>query len=315
MTKDILKSKENLGAFFIKNEVVDDNHIAAMGHKAFAVYTVIKRHITYGTNTGSFPSYTLIAERTGMNRTQISDAIKVLLEGNYIEVDKEKVKTGVKNVYTLLDIADVKKPQKKKGKNTLTKRVNGKQGQEGTRTVQEAQQAVVREEVAQLPATGVYAAYVKAVEVWTNTTGVKPWREAKFTEKLGKHNQEAMEIGYQIVAKSIGTMHITTAKVYLLSPDEMMTQLYPQIKKVIAGKKIEAAKEEFAAKRNTVIATALKEEKITQDDADYYLAHSRETTNKRVSQIGQVLQGVYADMGAAIAKAHGINFINNIFTI
>ena len=92
--------------FHIFKAMIDNGDVAKMGPFAATVYMVVKAHTNFSTGR-SFPGIETIAEKAGISRRQVINAITTLVELNYITKEKK----GRQNVYTLrekIQIADEK---------------------------------------------------------------------------------------------------------------------------------------------------------------------------------------------------------------
>ncbi|KQR08823.1 hypothetical protein ASF71_09950 [Deinococcus sp. Leaf326] len=181
----------------------------------------------------------------------------MLEQGHYLTIDKKKVKTGEQNHYTVIDFSDVKALTPKKGKNKLTKRVNGKQGQEAAAPKEKTQVEEVKiEELIATPSSSLYEAYKAAVMKHVLHSDVKLWSEKTFNTKAEKHDKAKLQIAYELLLKE---QNKTSAKVYLLSPEQLISAYYPKVMNVITTRKADVEKEKAEELHKKVQEISFKE--------------------------------------------------------
>lgn len=304
---DTSRSKQMKHFFRFTNEFVDDNHIEKMGVAAYSVYSVIKRHANYQTEQ-SFPSYTRISERTGLSRTRISGALKRLVEGGYITIEKSKAPTGERNLYTIHNLEQTSL-ESKKSKKTLAKRVNGKQKVQLNEPnhLTNSEVSGTSEFSSEISNGGLYNLYLDKLSLLNGYGGVKAWSEKTFYKKVAKHNPDALEIAYQLITNKESR---DTIKVYLLSPDTMMQQQYPQIKRILWNRKVDNAKIEVNNNKKLVIDLALEKGDATKEEVDKYKELAEDfDANKHQPFMQDMLKRfnkIFLELEVETLKAHGI---------
>ena len=99
---------EKQGGFFpIKNAVIDDGHIAAIGASAWAVYSVLVRCANNTEGNTCFPSYDQLQVATGMSRATVSKALRTLLSKGYVTKEATGNSRGLSNTYRIQAIPSI----------------------------------------------------------------------------------------------------------------------------------------------------------------------------------------------------------------
>lgn len=86
--------------FRVGSSVVKDGALRAMTSAELRVLMVLSLHANWRTGK-CWPSYRTIRDLSGCSRTSISSAVQGLVKLGAISVQKEKVKNGRRNVYTV----------------------------------------------------------------------------------------------------------------------------------------------------------------------------------------------------------------------
>jgi hypothetical protein len=96
----VLKDERERGWFHLDNAVIDV-YLPKVGPIAFAVYASIVRHSDR--NGIAFPSYTKLQQELGTGRTQIANAIRIIVDAGLITFTTEKEEgKQKKNIYRVI---------------------------------------------------------------------------------------------------------------------------------------------------------------------------------------------------------------------
>ena len=88
--------------FHVFRAMIESGDAARLGPHTFALYIVIKSYTNFSTGH-AFPRLELLAEKSGMSRTQVKKSINALVERGYITKEKQ----GRRNVYRLREKIDI----------------------------------------------------------------------------------------------------------------------------------------------------------------------------------------------------------------
>ena len=80
MSKRII-NKAQPAVFWFPNAMVDEGHVARMGPKAWAVYSVLRRY----EGSPIEPSPRMVADLTGLEHGDVTAAVMRLIELGYLE--------------------------------------------------------------------------------------------------------------------------------------------------------------------------------------------------------------------------------------
>lgn len=311
MENTTLTTKRKINFFQLENELVDDGHLVQLKGSPFAVYVMLCRYTNNSTSI-VFPSYTTIQRLTGLDRKTAMKAISTLEDLGYIIKVKKGGKDAGSNHYEIQELKSVNVSGKKKRNIKPPVATAPKKSPKKERTDIEAieiSESVI-EEAAE---TDAYKAYKAAIEVWSVHTGAKPWKLDTFTKKTSKHNQEALTVAYSILKNDTANIFRDTAKVYLISPDDMMTQLYPRIKSVIANKTVEAARKAFQELVPVIKVKAIEEGIVTQEEADWIKENKHHKYSAQFQDINSKYVKYWHSFGPEIAEKYGVKFSHGDF--
>ncbi|WP_407541633.1 helix-turn-helix domain-containing protein (plasmid) [Deinococcus radiomollis] len=209
------------GFFQIENDFYDLGFLGQITGTATKVYLALSRYANNATGI-SFPSIMLLATKLKMDRKTVMRAIQELIDFNFIKKIKQGGRDAGSNHYEIQDLPDVKLHEKPK------KQINPPQ----------KKIAAKKKENDFIPETNsdLYNAYLDLISENGEALEVQAWSEETLMKKIGKNNLEYVEACYKYLANS-WRVKPATMKVYLLSPKDMITQLYPIIKpKMISAK-------------------------------------------------------------------------------
>jgi len=309
MQNTTLTTKRKINFFQLENELADDGHLVQLKGSALSVYILLCRYTNSSTSI-VFPSYNDIKNKTGLDRKTAIDAIAKLEELGYIIKIKKGGKDAGSNHYEIQDIKTV--PVLGKTKKNVKPPVSAshKNAPKKERTDIEAIE-IPSDVVEGNTDSEAYKAYLDAIEVWSIRTGAKPWKLETFNKKTSRHNSEVLSIAYEILKSDTTNIMANTAKVYLISPDDMISQLYPRIKSVILNRAVKSASEEFKNLIPVVKERAVSENIITLEESDWMKENSKQKSNPKYKEITDKYVKFWYTFGNGIAEKYGINFDGN----
>lgn len=311
MENTTLTTKRKINFFQIENELVDDGHLVQLKGSPFLVYIMLCRY-TNNSTAIVFPSYSKIQEKTGLDRKTAMKAIATLEDLGYIIKIKKGGKDAGSNHYEIQELSTIVVGNKKK--RNIEPPIAAKAKKAPVKERANIEDIEVAESIIDEAAeTDAYKAYKFALGVWSSHTDAKLWSIETFTKKTAKHNQEALSVAYGILSRDTRNILVDTAKIYLVSPDTMVSQLYPRISTVISERKLKAANAEFEDFRGYVIVNGFEAGIINQEEREYYVANKENEKDTKVNEINKKLIEYYFNYGKQLAAKYGLVFDNGKF--